>query len=175
LIGNHSKALQDTLGGTEVTKMSKHNSYNFDEEVRKALDGQEQEPDNLRCLYTEYSARMRNKGAHIWIIGAFLMTISVSGIAVLDFEKSPEQTVVVAIPCILLALTWLLISEALRARLNRDRAICDTIEAIMLKRELPLSRSIAKSKRLFPLSWIRRLISLVIIGIWVTVVVVRLK
>ena len=108
--------------------------YDLDQ-VRKA-EGQDAE--NLRCLYTEYSARMRNRGTHIWIIGSVFIPLSISGVA-LDLTDI-RHILAVAFFSIALIWTWFFISLALRNGFERALAICATIETVMLNRQLPLSR-----------------------------------
>jgi len=111
--------------------------YDLDQ-VRKALEGQDQNTENLRCLYTEYSARMRNRGAQIWIIGSVFIPLSISGVAL--GLTDIRHILAVALFSIALIWTWFFISLALRNGFERALAICATIETVMLKGQLPLSR-----------------------------------
>jgi len=102
----------------------------------KELEGRE--PEDLRCLYTEYSMRRRNRGAHIWIIAAVFIPLSISGAAALDSEQ-PGRTIAMAIASILLILAWVLFSKVLRDRCNSALAVCAALETTMLKRETPFN------------------------------------
>jgi hypothetical protein len=112
----------------------KEPKFNLDE-VLKAL--KDQDPENLRCLYTEYSQRMRYSGAEIWHIGSVFIPLSLSGV-VLGLGD-PKRTVAVALSSIFLIWIWYLMSVRLDTILSRDLAICGAIETMMLKTERPMT------------------------------------
>lgn len=109
--------------------------YNLDN-VHKELKGQGAE--NLRCLYSEYSERMRHSGAQIWLIGSVFIPLSLSGV-VLSLSN-PVHTLAIAGFSIFLIWVWYLISARIRTALDRDFAICAAIETAMLNLERPLTR-----------------------------------
>jgi hypothetical protein len=150
--------------------------YDLDQ-VRKALEGQDTE--NLRCLYTEYSARMRNRGAQIWIIGSVFIPLSISGVAL--GLTGIRHILAVAFFSIALIWTWFFISLALRNGFERALVICATIETVMLNRQLPLSRRglddlivpLQKEKGV-RLRHIRLVISFAITVMWLLVVILSI-
>ena len=95
------------------------------------------DPDTLRCLYKEYSTRRRNRGAHIWTIGAIFIPLSVSGAAALH-PGIPGRTSAMAAVSIVLIWIWFCISETLRHRIDSVLTVCAALETVMLRRESPL-------------------------------------
>jgi MFS family permease len=92
--------------------------------------------ETLRCLYAEYSERMRNRGAHIWIIGAVFIPLSFAGIV--TGIDNPWQTAFIAVFSAGVIWAWVLISESMRVAYERHRAVCEILESAMLKQELSL-------------------------------------
>ena len=109
--------------------------YNLDE-VFTAL--KDKDAENLRCLYAEYSARMRHSGAQIWVIGSVFIPLSLSGI-ILGISD-PCHTIPVAGFSAFLVWAWYFISARIDTALERDLAICAVIETTILKLEQPLIR-----------------------------------
>lgn len=92
-----------------------------------------QDPESLRCFYTEYSERMRHTGAQVWLTGSVFIPLSLAGVIVTF--KTPGQTFAVAVFSILLIWIWYLISVVPRHTLDRDLAISVILEAAMLHLE----------------------------------------
>jgi hypothetical protein len=142
--------------------------------VRKAVEGHDSE--DLRCLYTEYSARMRTRGTQIWNIGAVFIPLSISGIAFLNDD--PNRTLAVAVFSTLMIWIWFTLSTALRDGFEQARVICATLETVILNVETPLCRKgleeliVHPQRRVWPrLRHIRLAIPIVITAIWLIVVV----
>ncbi len=104
--------------------------------LREAFDRCSDSGDTLRCLYTEYSERMRNRGAHIWTTAAVFIPLSLSGVVVVRGETAGP----LALSSSLLIWAWVVISELMRAELARRRSVCAALETAMLKLETPLGQ-----------------------------------
>ncbi len=116
-------------------KDEKKPEYNLDR-ILKVLKDKDSEV--LRCLYVEYSQRMRHNGAQIWLIGSVFIPLSLSGI-VLGFSDR-YRTLALALSSSLLIWLWYFISQRIRTDLDHDLAICAAIETTLLKPERPYTK-----------------------------------
>jgi hypothetical protein len=149
------------------------NKYQHDLlQLREILKGGD--PDTLRCLYKEYSTRRQHRGASIWTIGAIFIPLSVSGAAALNPEI-PGRTSAMAAVSIVLIWIWFCISETLRHRIDSVLTVCVALEAVMLRRELPLEirglEGLHRKQGLL-LGRLRVVIAVVITTVWLIVAAV---
>ena len=138
-----------------------------------------QEPENLRCLYDEHSARMRHSGSQIWIIGTIFIRLSLSGM--IFGLNDPTRVIPVAVFSIILIWIWYYISKAIRVSLDKDLAVCAALETVLLNRGIPMVRSglselvgMKYKFRGFSLWRIRYMIALLVTLVWITLAFVSL-
>jgi hypothetical protein len=145
--------------------------------VLEAVTSISNDKETLRCLYAEYSERMRNRGAHVWITGAVFIPLSFAGIvAGID---NPWQTTLIAVLSIFLIWIWTYASKSMRVALERHRTVCGILESAMLKQEFS-PEGITLSDLLEPLhekTWpklrsVRLGITWFVTGMWVAAMII---
>ncbi len=115
------------------------NNHSDSDELDKILKALEKKgKGTLRYLYAEYTERARNKGAHIWIIAALFIPLSISGVVALENDE-PCRTIWIASASIAMIWIWFFLSEALRNKLDRDLQVRNMLEAMILGLETPLT------------------------------------